>query len=362
MKALLKAAWVAGAAPLVVGSAIFIAWLFLRADILMPAGVIVIYAGLCSIAVGVICLAIYLWKSWRSQVVPRRRLILQAASLTGLFLANFIAAGGFVYGAIMIESRYNLSITNHGDKPLQAVRINGGGVNVELGDIASGETVKHAFWIEHDGELLLTAKQGGEKIEAVVDGYVTNSMGSDIRVTVDASGKVIAEDKRSGLTLRSQPSSANTPTIASISSCVVAFLALFFSIISFRRSHRTSIRPVLIFSNEASGEMGSTTWFVANVGNGPALNVMLCGGKSLTELDVENAVIAPAFDKGFKTKVSFIAQRVALVAKYNDIHGAIYTSTCCGNTNRIYERDKYPYLLPTRAFYQIQRKTRSESQ
>ncbi len=211
MKILLKIAWVAGAAPFVVGSVIFVAWLFLRADALMAAGIITIYAGLCSIIVGVICLAIYLWRNWRSAAVPRRRLVWQATILTGLFLANFTAAGGFVFGAIMIETCYNLSITNQGNEPLQAVHVHGGGVNIEFGDIATSETVKRAFWIEHDGELVLTATRGGKKIEAIVDGYVTNNVGNDMRVTVTASGEVIAEDERSGLASRFRPSSANTP-------------------------------------------------------------------------------------------------------------------------------------------------------
>ena len=148
MKTLLRIAWTAGAAPILVGTAIFVMWLIFRGDVLMAAGMITIYAGLASVMVGLICLAIYLWRNWRSTAVPRRRLVGQATVLTGLFLANFVAAGGFVYGAIMIETRYNLSIMNQGNEPLQAVYIHGGGINVEFGDIATGKTVKRAFRIE----------------------------------------------------------------------------------------------------------------------------------------------------------------------------------------------------------------------
>lgn len=142
-------------------------------------------------------------------------------------------------------------------------------------------------------------------------------------------------------------------TTVSILSSALSVLALCFSYVSFRRSHRTGIRPVLIFSNDAFDEACTTTWFVENAGNGPALNVVLCGGVSLAELDLRDAVVIPSLAKGSKERLGFIAQRVALVAKYSDIHGAKYTSTCFDNTNRLFERDKYPRLQPKRALFQI---------
>jgi hypothetical protein len=186
-------------------------WLIFRADVLMAAGVITIYAGLASIVVGLICLAIYLWRNWRSSELPRRRLVWQTTLLIALFLANFVAASGFVYGAIMIETRYHLSITNGGKEPLQDVRVRVGTFGVDFGDIPAGETRKKGFWIEGEGELVLTATQGGQQLEAVADGYVTPNLGGDVEVTVNPSGEVVAEDQRSGLASRSHPSSANTP-------------------------------------------------------------------------------------------------------------------------------------------------------
>jgi hypothetical protein len=110
---------------------------------------------------------------------------------------------------------------------------------------------------------------------------------------------------------------------------------------------------VLIFSNDAFDETSTTTWCVENAGNGPALNVVLCGGTSLADLDLEGAVVIPSFAKGSKERLGFIAQRCALVAKYSDIHGAKYTSTCFDNTNRLFERDNYPRLQAKRALFQI---------
>ena len=120
MRASLKAALFLGIAPLVTGIAIFLAWVLSRAEWLMGAGMITIYAGIGCVAVGVACLAVYLWRSWRAEAARRRRLAWQAVGMLALFLANFAVAGGAVYGAIMIETRYTVSITNHSSLPLES--------------------------------------------------------------------------------------------------------------------------------------------------------------------------------------------------------------------------------------------------
>jgi len=202
MKTLLKIAWIAGAAPLVVGTTIFITWLLTRADVLMLAGGITIQAGLCSVALALVCQAIYLWRNWHSMEITRLRLAWQTAALVALVIMNFVFAAGFVCGAMMIEARYNLSITNEGSESLSHVRVGVGECGVVFEDIPAGETRKKGFWIDRDGELVLTATRNGQPIEAVVDGDVSNGLGGsgrDIKVTIDPSGEVAVEDQREGL-------------------------------------------------------------------------------------------------------------------------------------------------------------------
>ena len=207
----LRTAWAAGTVPILVGTAIFIMWLIFRTNELMFAGVVTIYAGLCSVFFGVICLAIHLRRNWLSSEVPGHRLAWQAIAVIGLFLANFVAAGCFVFGAALIETRYHLSITNQSNETLQAAHVEGGGVSILFGDIVPGQTVKRAFWIDGEGELVLTATLGERKVVAVVDGYVTDCMGNDAKVTVEASGEVLTQDRWSGFALCPHPSSDSTP-------------------------------------------------------------------------------------------------------------------------------------------------------
>ena len=98
MKTSLKAALVLGAAPLVIGLAIFALWVLTRAEWLMGAGVVTIYGGIAVIVGAAVCLVTYVWRSWRSRSVARGRLVWQTIGVLALFLANFVAAGGAVFG------------------------------------------------------------------------------------------------------------------------------------------------------------------------------------------------------------------------------------------------------------------------
>jgi hypothetical protein len=196
MKASLKAAIACGAAPLLTGVAIFIAWVATRADWLMAAGVIVLFAGVSAVACGVVCLAWYVWGAWRSQSVPDGRLACQTIAVLGLFLTNFLAARAAVWGGLAIHTRYTVSITNRSAVPLESARVEDGGVSISLGTIQPGATVKRGFWVEQEGELFLRGTQGGETVEAVIDGYVAPNLGGDATVGLEADGTVSVEHRR----------------------------------------------------------------------------------------------------------------------------------------------------------------------
>jgi hypothetical protein len=196
MRTSLKAALVLGATPLVIGLAIFALWVLTRAEWLMGTGIVTMYGGVAVIVGAAVCLASYVWRSWRSRSVARGRLAWQTIGVLVLLLANFVAAGAAVFGAVMIEARYTVSVSNQSNVPLESARVEGGGVNMDLGIIAPGATIKRSFWIEHDGELVLNGMHGSRKVEASIDGYVTNNIGGDKLVVVEADGTVNVKDRR----------------------------------------------------------------------------------------------------------------------------------------------------------------------
>lgn len=146
-------------------------------------------------------------------------------------------------------------------------------------------------------------------------------------------------------------------TVLAIFSSALSVVALIFSFLSFRRSHRTGIRPVLVFSNDSFDEGSQTTWVVENAGNGPALNVVLCGGGSLVDLDASKAVVIPSMTRGSRERLGFISRRLVFVAKYTDVEGQKYTTTCADNVNQLFERDVYPSLAGHRSLYEVRMAT-----
>jgi hypothetical protein len=126
----------------------------------------------------------------------------QAAALSGLLLANFVVAGGLVCLFDMIDTSYSVSITNQSALTLKSARVYGGGVDIQLGDISSGSTARKFFWVKGDGTLMFEAMCGNDKVTAMVEGYVTGSMGGNMAVTVDASNQVTVRENRPGLLYR----------------------------------------------------------------------------------------------------------------------------------------------------------------
>lgn len=140
---------------------------------------------------------------------------------------------------------------------------------------------------------------------------------------------------------------------------LVAVLSLLFSMIaigvayySFHRTHKTSIQPILVFSNEVKSE-SQTCWYVENVGNGPALNVFLASGDTDCNWSKDGIILMPAIARGGRESIWWANDPGALLAMYVDAFGREYTSVCVHSRNRISEGRLYQGFEPNRYLYQI---------
>lgn len=195
MKWWYRAAIVCGAAPMVVGVGVFLVWLAVRADWLMLVGGVTLTAGPAVVAVGAVCLLIYVLA--RRKVPEGRRgrgWWLRPVGALGLLLANFPVGYAVFTAAWFVETRYVVEIHNTAPVAAQSVTLTGGGVEVPFGDIHPGERVQHGFHIRHDGELTLTAVLGDQPVETVIYTYVTNSLGANKVVTIGPGGEVSVDD------------------------------------------------------------------------------------------------------------------------------------------------------------------------
>jgi hypothetical protein len=118
------------------------------------------------------------------------------------------------------------------------------------------------------------------------------------------------------------------PKLANLLSVIIALVALVFSVVSFllsydlsRRSAITGIKPVLVFEYD-----GSTGWILGNVGNGPALNVLVAQKK------VSGGWFNPVRVPPLAAESSFVpawlghVNTTGLGATYTDIDGREYSS------------------------------------
>ncbi len=55
---------------------------------------------------------------------------------------------------------------------------------------------------------------------------------------------------------------------------------------------------MLVFMNDGKDDSGKSYWYVENVGNGPALNVLVTGGNTKLEWSKEEAVLLSAIARG----------------------------------------------------------------
>ena len=179
-----RIASICGAMPLLLGTAIFVAWLVARWNWLMIAGAVVLYGGLAVVAAGVIALALSCRMAFRTPGVPRRRVWVSTLSCAGLLLANFLTAGGIISAVIAMATRYTVVVHNTSQRRLDSVRVFGGGCDASYGSLLPGATARRSFWIRQDGVLVFRASGGEDALEQTIDDYVTNNLGGHVRITV----------------------------------------------------------------------------------------------------------------------------------------------------------------------------------
>lgn len=188
MKLAYRLALLCGLLPLSVGSLIFSLWLVLRSNTLMFAGIFTIYAGVLLSIVGLLALAVYLWRALRQADLPRRQIIRASLLGFGLILANYVLAAAFVLLADTLMSRYTLHLHNASGQPISAVRLIGQSCSHDFGSLPPDARVTHRCRLQHEGSLSLHWEAAGGAHEALVEGYVIPSQGKQRALRITPAG------------------------------------------------------------------------------------------------------------------------------------------------------------------------------
>lgn len=153
---------------------------------------------------------------------------------------------------------------------------------------------------------------------------------------------VSVPDSSSAATQATGTSATNNPW--SILAVFVSILAATISLISFALTYRqrgqsdiVGIRPALVFVFD-----NRTGWSLRNIGNGPALNVIVAKKRPYGEWF--DAVRVPPVAKDGKFLLHWIPidDENGLGATYNDIRGRPYTTTTGADYSRIFEGHELP--------------------
>jgi hypothetical protein len=131
--------------------------------------------------------------------------------------------------------------------------------------------------------------------------------------------------------------SISTATVISIVSIAIALFSFTLNYGLARRAAVRARKPVLVFVD--APEQG--TWVLQNVGNGPALNVLVAqrqDGKWF------NPVIVPPLsaDSSYPLKWLGRVNSTGLGATYSDFEDTAYTSTLGGERSRTHEGNRLP--------------------
>jgi hypothetical protein len=141
----------------------------------------------------------------------------------------------------------------------------------------------------------------------------------------------------------------NAAIFISVASVAIAFASL---VVNFVLNHRAAVRarkPVLVFVDE------SGTWVLRNVGNGPALNVLVAQ-RDTKKKTWFNPVLVPPFAKDTSLKLPWIdrASDPGLGASYDDFESRRYTSTLGGEIARTYDGDRLPRWKMTGTVWDVE--------
>jgi hypothetical protein len=129
-------------------------------------------------------------------------------------------------------------------------------------------------------------------------------------------------------------------TAAIIISAISVSIALFSFVLNLRLNQRAAIRarkPVLVFVDEPS----EGCWVIRNVGNGPALNVLVA---QRADGRWFNPVFIPPFGKDGQFPLKWLGRVnvTGLGATYSDFEDRRYTSTLGGERSHTYDGARLP--------------------
>jgi hypothetical protein len=166
------------------GFAVLITGILTRLDGLALVGIWLIYIGFGFLAAGFISPVPAHRSARRDGSVTGRRIWSWTIGTSLVLLSNLPAAGACVWAAIEVATSYTVEIRNDSGRTVDAATVSGAGCRIDFGRIPSRSRSWKYFWVEQDGGLVATIRQGPDTRSIPVSGYVSSMVGGSCVVRI----------------------------------------------------------------------------------------------------------------------------------------------------------------------------------
>ena len=190
-----RAAIACGLVPMVLGSAIFAAWLFTDLDALEIIGLLFIYVGIVLFAAGIVSLFVFVKRARKAGTAYRK----PATWALAVLLLNVPLCAAYVSVAFAMESAHSVTVINDADKPVEALTLTDPtGRRFQVGIVAPGQSRHACLDLSGEGAVEYSLTVDGETHAGILIGYLAAPLGSraSLRVSKTLTVEVGEEFRR----------------------------------------------------------------------------------------------------------------------------------------------------------------------
>ncbi len=171
-----RTAIVCGLVPMLLGTAIFAAWLFTDFNALGILGILFIYGGLALFAAGIVSLLIFVSRARKDGIAYRKPAILALAVL----VVNFPLCAAYISIAFLMESAHVVTVVNRTGMPIETLALTDPvGRRFRVGTVGPGQVRRACLGFSGEGAVQFSLSVDGETRTGTLIGYLSDPLGSD---------------------------------------------------------------------------------------------------------------------------------------------------------------------------------------
>jgi len=177
---------------MLLGTAVFVAWLFTDHDALEIAGLLVIYGGIAIFLAGIASLFVFVSRAREAGTAYRK----SAALALAVLLLNFPLCATYVSVAFAMESAHLVTVVNRADVPIEALTfVDPSETIFRAAFIGPGEVHLACLDFSGEGAVEYSLTVYGETRAGILVGYLAAPLGSRATLRVSQALNVEASEE-----------------------------------------------------------------------------------------------------------------------------------------------------------------------